>query len=206
LIVSELKKCKDCKKSFEKKAFSQDRCYDCQRIRNNKKHKEYLERLKNKVIICAFCDREFVTASVFNRKYCSISCFRKHTKILRLGKGNPAYRNGLRCKSIKRNRYGERGLTKVRTRIIKKMLKEKGYIYCEYCNTSNSLRWEMHHIIYRSEAPKHKNLHHRKNGILLCIKCHNILHKDKSLRDSLIEERKLYLLFPEYIKNATKTE
>lgn len=76
-----------------------------------------------------------------------------------------------------------------------KMLNDKWYLYCENCWVSNSLRFEHHHIIYRSEKPKHEHLHDINNIILLCIKCHNEFHKCKWIRNDLVKERKLNLLF-----------
>jgi len=82
-----------------------------------------------------------------------------------------------------------------------KMISEKGYIYCEECKTSKSFRFEHHHIVYRSEKPRHEFLHDPRNLITLCIKCHNYYHKHKSHRNPLVESRKLYELFGNDVRN-----
>ena len=82
-------------------------------------------------------------------------------------------------------------------------LKKNKYIYCERCevnqNSKKALRFEVHHIIFASERPKHKNLHNPKNLILLCIGCHNELHKHKFLRNDLVVKRGLVELFDNQI-------
>ncbi len=66
---------------------------------------------------------------------------------------------------------------------------------------------EHHHIIYRSEAPKHENLHNRRNIAKLCRACHDWLHNKKDNRKEFVTMRKLWFLFPElrlkerYIEN-----
>lgn len=54
-----------------------------------------------------------------------------------------------------------------------------------------------HHIVYRSEAPKHENLHNKRNVIKLCNECHSNYHNRKDNRKHLVIERKLWELFPE---------
>lgn len=60
-----------------------------------------------------------------------------------------------------------------------------GYLFCEMCGMSNQYFYEVHHIFFRSEKPKHKNLNKIENLILVCRKCHNKLHEHKSLRRDL---------------------
>ncbi len=83
---------------------------------------------------------------------------------------------------------------------------EKGYLECERCKTTNGI-FDCHHIIFKSEAPKHKNIDHPDNFIVLCRNCHNFFHgkgKDgngvepttkKEDRLYLVEERGLNKLF-----------
>jgi len=69
-----------------------------------------------------------------------------------------------------------------------------GYEYCEHCFRTSGM-FSVHHIAFASEVPGHKELHNRKNLILLCWKCHNFFHNNKSIRNSLVEERGLNKLF-----------
>ncbi len=66
--------------------------------------------------------------------------------------------------------------------------------WCHLCGTTSG-RLDTHHIVYRSEAPGHKYLHHKRNLIVLCRTCHELLHSNKIARDLLIQERKLHLFF-----------
>jgi DNA-directed RNA polymerase subunit RPC12/RpoP len=79
-------------------------------------------------------------------------------------------------------------------------LRKYWYVKCQHCSISNSLRRENHHLIFRSEAPKHKNIHNIRNILFVCIKCHNEFHKNNSIRKQYIIDRKLWELFPEYVK------
>lgn len=72
---------------------------------------------------------------------------------------------------------------------------EKGYYECKHCKRTDKFYYDLHHIIYRSEKPKHEQLHNDRNLILLCRECHNLFHKNKSIRNKLIDERKLNILF-----------
>lgn len=112
-----------------------------------------------------------------------------------MGENNPAYRNGNFVRGRKRINVGERIFIKNSKEIKQSMLDERGFIYCEFCETSNSLRFESHHLIYRSEKPEHENLHKKENLIILCIKCHNEFHKHKSLRNEIVKSRHLEHLF-----------
>jgi len=77
-----------------------------------------------------------------------------------------------------------------------KILDEHGYIFCEKCKINNSFSFAVHHIIFRSEAPKHKELHNEKNLIILCDKCHSLAHgKKREFREGIVEERGLKELF-----------
>lgn len=73
-------------------------------------------------------------------------------------------------------------------------LDENGYLHCENCGRNDN--WlELHHICYRSEKPKHKNLNHEDNLILLCKKCHDWLHDKKDRRETLEKWEKTKCLF-----------
>ena len=76
-----------------------------------------------------------------------------------------------------------------------KMFNEYGYIYCQNCFTTSSYKYEIHHIIYRSELPKHKELNNPRNLIILCELCHKWFHNKKTRRNDLIVKRKLWEVF-----------
>jgi len=75
--------------------------------------------------------------------------------------------------------------------LFKLMLKKT---YCEYCHISRFCL-ELHHIVYKSEQPNHKELNNPLNLITACRRCHEKLHGDKSLRNELVEDRGLEALF-----------
>lgn len=83
------------------------------------------------------------------------------------------------------------------------MIDDQGYLSCQYCGTSNSIAFEVHHIVYRSEAPHHPNLHNPINLILLCREHHKWFHSKKDRRDELIIERCLWEIFPKIIRKES---
>ena len=72
---------------------------------------------------------------------------------------------------------------------------EHGYIYCEHCMRSQSFAFSVHHIIFKSQFPKHKELDNKLNLQMLCSVCHKFAHSKKDFNANLIKERKLYDLF-----------
>ncbi len=78
--------------------------------------------------------------------------------------------------------------------IQEKILSEQWYLSCQRCWRSD-LWFEHHHIFYRSEFPKHERLHCIENIYFICTKCHKELHSNKSLRDDIVKERWLDLIF-----------
>jgi len=165
-------KCKDCVKADNKERYNRDR------DKIIKKNQEYRERPdKMKTFICTQCDRSFKDLFFRKTKFCGKVCRNKS----RIG-----------------NKHGyKHGHTAAMKNKKSSVISRLGYPACENCNTSNSLRWEVHHIVYRSEAPKHENINNECNLIFLCIQCHNDFHSKKSNRDGLVKERALWKLFPE---------
>ena len=89
--------------------------------------------------------------------------------------------------------------------MARQMEEEQGYVSCERCGRSGC-PLSFHHIVYRSEAPHHENLHDKRNLICLCSNwmgqegCHEWFHEKKDRRDELVVERELYELFPEQLR------
>lgn len=184
------KQCKDCDKKYHKRSANQVRCFDCQkkyaREIQSKWMEKYLqqERFNRK---CLNCDVLFKSKN--KRKYCSRKCNYRMSKITRKGSGNPAYKDGDSCKYIE---------------MSKKLHNEIDC--CEICGKYGGL--DMHHLVYRSEAPRHKNLHNEANLIMLCRGCHMYLHNKKSRRKKYIIKRELWKIFPEllYLKEELKAK
>lgn len=76
------------------------------------------------------------------------------------------------------------------------LIDKEGFLYCERCKVSGT-RFEVHHLIYRSEKPKHEYLHDKINLINVCVKCHNWFHNNKSNRNQIVRERELNKYFGE---------
>ena len=112
-----------------------------------------------------------------------------------MGKNNPGYRSGFYIKAKRKKSSAISEHANACRRYRTKFRKKHGYDFCEICGTSNSPRFETHHIVFASEAPKHKELHNFQNLIFLCISCHNNLHKSKKLRNPIVKKRNLNNLF-----------
>ncbi len=155
---------------------------------------------------CLFCGDEFKPYTSLD-KFCSANCRVENQKVGRscrwsnesvrniTGKNNPAYRNGNYQRGAKRNNDGTKLFLRNIAEIRQQMLEDPGYIYCEFCGVTVTARFEGHHIIFRSEKPKHPSLHDKVNLINLCIKCHNDFHKSKGLRNKIVKHRELHKIF-----------
>jgi hypothetical protein len=183
--------CKECKKETERYGNTRY-CFKCYiKIQREKDKQRQINKIKTekiKTFICKQCGKSFTRPSYYpTTKYCGRTCYHLNEKKSRLGKNNPCWRGGFKS-------YGN-GHKKACSDYRKLFLKEHSYLYCEKCGRSDALRYETHHIVYASEAPKHKELHNKKNLILTCIGCHNKLHAKKSERNNLVRKRNLNKLF-----------
>lgn len=155
-------------------------------VRNIQK-KRY-SRLKNTRVEhrCKFCKKKYIGQKAYKTRFCSLECQYKYYKTNRIGAKNPYWRGGNHSATIAKN--------------YKKYLENKGYNYvtsgCEICHKTGERFYDLHHIIYRSEAPKHKELHNPRNIIYVCRGCHTGLHRNKKTeRRLLIAKRGLEKLF-----------
>jgi len=160
---------------------------------------------KPKTKTCQFCKNEFKPYTSLD-KFCSANCRVANVKSKRtwnwtpemtnkiLGKNNPCYRNGQSVRGAKRDSSGLRLFFRNRDEYKQDFIEKNGGLWCEKCGNP-SLRLEAHHIIYRSEKPKHEHLHSKQNILLLCVPCHNWYHKSKSHRNQIVIDRGLNLLF-----------
>jgi len=195
-------KCKQCGKEVDRVSTAK-LCYDC--VLENKKegdrkyrekHREELSQKKKeqynsgKKYKCAYCGKEYIRASWCVGKYCSRECFEKDEREKRQGKGNPSYKHGKRIQSDTTIKH-----LRVCKEYKRKFIEENGLIFCEICGTNQSIQFNTHHIVFASQAPKHKELHNHKNLILVCSECHHQLHSKVWLRNELVKERGLEELF-----------
>lgn len=161
---------------------------------------------------CKMCSVVFTPYTSLD-KFCSANCRVENMKSKRsrrwseeaskkrIGDKNPCFRNGMYQRSNTKTSVGQKEFMRIRDKIRADMILDYGFLFCEKCKTTNTYQWEMHHVIFRSEKPLHPNLHDKRNLINLCIPCHNWFHKVKSNRNALVEERKLYELFGEDVRN-----
>jgi len=86
-----------------------------------------------------------------------------------------------------------------------KFIEKYGFYFCEQCGVNNSFRFEVHHIVFRSEKPNNDFIHDHRNLIHICLDCHIKFHNGqfgKNMRKPLIEKRGLTELFgDEILKN-----
>lgn len=203
----EIIKCKYCWNDFIKKTYNQIMCRSKECIMENRRinrrndYRKHTERYKadamklRYTLKCITCWNNFLWYSK-KWKHCSKKCQIISLKENRIWENNPSFRNWWYSLWNKKNhQFKDYFFRKTCKEYDKEMLNKFWYKFCENCSINNSLRWEHHHIIFRSEKPRHEYLHDKRNIIHLCIKCHNMFHKDKSIRIPLIMERKLNELF-----------
>lgn len=201
-------KCKICSNDFVQKTYNQLYCWskECRKKVKYLSYKKDYEKHKERCIgnakkprytkECDFCNKEFRTYSKIIIT-CSDKCYRERMARNRLWEWNPSYRNWAYTKESdkKIHKKWDRLFQKMCREMNEQMIEKYWYRFCECCWVNQSLRWEHHHIVFRSEKPGHEFLHSKENTIHLCIKCHNEYHKNKSKRDSLMKERWLDKIF-----------
>ena len=90
---------------------------------------------------------------------------------------------------------------KNRNELVQDQLYEYGYHFCQKkgCGTSKAYKFEVHHIVFRSERPEHPRIHDKVNLIIVCSDCHNVkpnsFHNKKDERNYLVLERGLDEIF-----------
>ena len=81
-------------------------------------------------------------------------------------------------------------LKKNRDAIVDEMRDDYGYLFCLKCSKSSGFRnLHVHHLVFRSEAPYHPNVHDKKNLYICCDKCHDEFHKNKYVREPILASR-----------------
>ena len=138
---------------------------------------------------CKNCGKEFELFRSY-RNICSYACGLEYDGKVPKEKIKPIKKKPKKIKTY----TSRRPYTNKANAIIEDMINRDGYAHCQKCGSSD-MKLDCHHIVYQSEMPKHKNLHHLNNLIILCRDCHNLMHEVKSNRDYLIAERNLTELF-----------
>lgn len=89
----------------------------------------------------------------------------------------------------------ENEFTKAKKRVKDRVVKMYGRLKCEKCKCTSSIQFSVHHIIFRSERPKHPELNNIKNLLYLCFDCHEWFHKRKRNRNVWVKKLELWELF-----------
>ena len=118
--------------------------------------------------------------------FCSKQCYYDHEKKNRIGKKNPAWKNGSHAHTY------NKAYKKYVENVLNTTLEQLG---CERCGVTSGTLFDRHHIIYKSEKPKHPMLNTVANLIQVCRSCHMLLHGNKKLRNELIVKRNLEQVF-----------
>lgn len=150
---------------------------------------------------CAQCEAKFIARKFGNRKLCQ-SCLNKKNSLNKIGKGNPNYKSGVFTHANfqgRKSKTAYKHLNECR-RYKKEFIAEHGYQFCEVCgvNKNGTPRFEVHHLIFASQKPKHPNLHDNRNMIHICLSCHHKFHNGKEYSEVFLrieKERGLKELF-----------
>lgn len=74
-----------------------------------------------------------------------------------------------------------RNLRKIKQEIIKGMVDEEGWAWCQKCEKAFAPCYameglELHHKVKRSQEPNHEKADDPANLVLLCASCHRSFH------------------------------
>lgn len=187
------KDCVICKEEFtietqlqmQKKTCSSECHYELTKQISYKRSRE------KKIKKCKICGAEFEgRVRYLGLNKCKDCLYRELSK-KRIGKNNPNYKDGHATKKKfggRRSIYTARHFAACRKYRIA-MIKKYGYVFCEICVISSAFFYEVHHIYFASQYPKHKQLHNFANLIMLCKQCHGDMHASK-LKEKFLEIEK----------------
>lgn len=199
-ITKPKKKVKTCKCGKPRKLGS-SLCNACYRAKKAEQDKKYREKNREKLKIkdhlsyisgierkCLECSKIFKRPKYKKSKFCSRKCHRDNW--IRTGKrktiNNPAWKNGNHSSTYRKiflEDCEKKGID----------LKTEG---CQICGITTALAYDIHHIVFRSEMPKHEKTNDPINLIYLCRSCHNKLHRKKrESRKELVIKRNLEKVF-----------
>lgn len=216
------KKCQDC--GLKKEMYKGSRCFECFKKhksevdkrwrdrnieRKRKRDREYREKNKEKISkkkkeryysgvtkYCKNCGKIYKRPLNKAKKFCSNNCqfefWRQYG--VRKRENNPAWKNGNHS-----NTYKNIFLEDIKKKGID--LEKEG---CQLCGRVNSLAYDIHHIVFRSECPNHPYLNDPINMIYLCRSCHSRLHYKKNRRKQLVQERGLEDIFNKQLYDKDK--
>lgn len=153
----------------------------------------------NKICRGENCENTFVVYKSTD-KYCSFNCLSKSKdykplKRTILNKASLKPRTPLKKQNRKKDSDFEKEFSKAKLKVKKRVVKKYGALCCERCFSQNSIQFSTHHLIYRSERPKHKFLNHLSNLLYLCFDCHEWFHSNKKNRNRWITKNKLWVFF-----------
>lgn len=183
----------NCKNTFVKQRSTDKYCsFNCQPKKERKVLLTIKKEVKEKPCNNKNCENVFIQYNSTD-KYCSLTCEIKDLK----SKVEVYESFKTRQIKIKKRELSlfEKEFNKTKNEIKERLISENGALICEKCGTRNSIQFSTHHIIFRSELPKHNELNNKKNLIHLCYDCHELFHKKKNSRNYLIKERNLTELF-----------
>ena len=176
------RKCKICGEVFNTHGRIVNTCsFKCEKIKAERK-----QELKNATTrICRECGKGFHTNKYHTNKklchYCDVKA--KSDKI----------KESMANSKMKVDTTHSQECSKYKQEFID----EHGFLFCESCGKSSALIYSTHHIMPAGRYPKHKELHNKKNKILLCGECHDdfTLERRQDEAEALKKERGLYELF-----------
>lgn len=103
---------------------------------------------------------------------------------------------------MKKHTADPRILVLNRKKIVEEMEDKYGYLFCQHCKRSRGFyKLHVHHIVFRSEAPEHEELHSPVNLLICCNECHDLFHKEKSIREPYLQERNLREIFSKFLSD-----
>lgn len=124
-------------------------------------------------------------------------------RIARIYEGKRARRsyNTLAGRNPEKHEAEARELERNSSLLREEIIDFNGHLLCQKCGKSGGTRFETHHIIRIGEKPHHEFLHDIRNLILLCSGCSEEMETYKYLRNDIVLERELHLLFGDDVLN-----
>ena len=183
----------DCENTFVKYKSTDKYCSSkCKPVKSKKVVVTIKKVVEERECKAEDCENVFIQYKSTD-KYCSLTC-----EIKQLKEKVESYESfkskQIKKKKIKSNIF-DKEFAKSKKILKDSIIEEHGHLICQKCTATSSIQFSTHHIVFRSELPKHIELNNIRNLIHLCYDCHESFHQNKKSRNYLITERNLTELF-----------
>lgn len=141
---------------------------------------------------CKVCSKEYVCSNSLQTTCCFV-CW-KILSMKKKGKtDSPKYKQYMARRP--KGKKDVKPFAYISKEFRAEYVEKHGSLFCEVCGIKNAHKYDVHHVVFRSQLRGHPDMHNYRNLMLLCSECHRKVHRDRKLRLELVQRRKLWEIY-----------